>query len=245
MKKLLAVLLAVFMCLTLAACAGGNGGNTEEKSGSVYYLNFKPEADEAWQKLAAQYTEQTGVEVKVVTAASGTYDTTLQNELGKSGAPTLFNVGNAGAVSTYGDYCYNLKGTPVYEEMTTHSFDQAEGDMTYSIGYVYESFGIICNKALLAEAGHDISEITNFETLKAVVEDIHARAGELGFDAFTSSGLDGSSSWRFSGHLATAPLFYEGVNKKMEIKGTYLNEFKNLWDLYINNSATDPVANNT
>ena len=34
-----------------------------EATGSVYYLNFKPEADEAWQKLAATYTEQTGVPV--------------------------------------------------------------------------------------------------------------------------------------------------------------------------------------
>ena len=244
MKKLFAVVLAVLMVFTLAACSTNEGSATEE-TGKVYYLNFKPESDEAWQKLAADYTAETGVEVKVVTAASGTYDTTLQNEMGKSGAPTMFQVGNAGAVSTYGDYCYDLTGTDVYNEMTTHAFDQVGDGITYSIGYCYECFGIIVNKALLTQAGHDISEITNFESLKAVAEDIHARANELGFDAFTNSGLDGSSSWRFTGHLATVPLYYEGVNKKMEIKGTYLDEFKNIWDLYINNSAIDKVANNT
>ena len=245
MKKLFAVLLAVLMMFSLVACGGNENAGSTEATGKVYYLNFKPEADEAWQKLAADYTAETGVEVKVVTAASGTYDTTLQNEMGKSDGPTMFQVGNAGAVSTYGDYCYNLQGTDVYNEMTTHAFDQANGDMTYSIGYCYECFGIIVNKALLKEAGHDISEITNFETLKAVAEDIHARANELGFDAFTNAGLADSSSWRFSGHLATVPLYYEGVNSKTEIKGTYLNEYKNIWDLYINNSATDKVANNT
>ena len=42
-------------------------------------LNFKPETDEAWQDLAQTYTDQTGVDVRVVTAADGQYDTTLQS----------------------------------------------------------------------------------------------------------------------------------------------------------------------
>ena len=79
------------------------------------------------------------------------------------------------------------------------------------MGYCYEAFGIITNKALLEEAGYSVDDITNFETLKAVAEDIHARSAELGFDAFTSSGMDGSSSWRFSGHLANMPLYYKYV----------------------------------
>ena len=32
------------------------------------------------------------------------------------------------------------------------------------------------NKALLEKAGHSVDEITNFESLKAVADDIHARA---------------------------------------------------------------------
>lgn len=249
MKKLLAVLLAVLMVLTLGACSSStneNGGDsTSSSTGKVYYLNFKPEADEAWQNLAAKYTEETGVEVKVVTAASGNYDVSLQNELNKSTQElTLFQLTNDGAVSTYGDYCMDWNGTDVYNEMTTHEFDLVKDGKTLGIGYTYECFGIIVNKALLKEAGHDISEITNFETLKAVAEDIHSRASELGFDAFTNAGLADSSSWRFSGHLITVPLHYQGVTSKQEITNEYLDEYKNIWDLYLNNSATDPVANN-
>ena len=167
----------------------------EPASGSVYYLNFKPEADEAWQKLAATYTEQTGVPVKVVTAASGTYDTTLAAELDKSSAPTLFQCGNQGAINSYGDYCYPLDGTAIMDQMTTDAFNlKGEDGQTLSIGYCYEAFGIIVNKALLEKAGHSIDEITDFASLKAVADDIHARAEELGFDAFSSAGLDGSSS---------------------------------------------------
>ncbi len=250
MKKLLSVLLAVLMVFALAGCSNSNEtkneGGENTAAGSVYYLNFKPEADEAWQALAKKYTEQTGVNVKVVTAASGTYDTALQNELGKTTQElTMFQLTNDGAVATYGDYCYDLNGTDIYNEMTTHDFDLVKNGKTLGVGYCYECFGIIVNKALLKEAGYEISDITNFESLKKVAEDIHSRAAELGFDAFTNAGLADSSSWRFSGHLITLPLHYEGVTAKGEIKGTYLNEFKNIWDLYLNNSATDPVANNT
>ena len=268
MKKLLAVLLALLMVLSLVACGAAPAETpntpaepetpaTEEPAaepetpaatGSVYYLNFKPESDAAWQEIAKTYTEQTGVPVKVVTAASGQYDTTLTAELDKDAAPTMFQVGNLGAVNSYGEFCYNLEGTDVYNEMTTTDFNlKNEAGETVSIGYCYEAFGIIVNKALLEKAGHSVDEITNFESLKAVADDIHARADELGFDAFTSAGLDGSSSWRFSGHLANMPLYYEfrddGVTEQpATIKGTYLENYKNIWDLYITDTATTGAA---
>lgn len=206
MKKFLATLLALVMALSLVAC----GSSKDEAKGSVYYLNFKPEADQAWQDLAKTYTKQTGVEVKVVTAASGQYDTMLTSELDKEAAPTMFQVGNQGAVNSYGDFCYPLDNTDVMKEMTTQDFNlkNAAGE-TVSIGYCYEAYGIIVNKALLKRAGYELTDITNFETLKKVADDIHARASELGFDAFSSAGLDGTSSWRFSGHLANMPLYYE------------------------------------
>ena len=259
MKKIIAMLLALVMVFALCAC-GQPAAPAEQPAeapaeqpaeepapaaeGSVYYLNFKPEADEAWQSIAKTYTQLTGVPVKVVTAASGTYQEILTAEMDKSEAPTMFQVGNQGAVATWGEYCYDLTGTDVWNEMTTHAFDLTNADgFTYSIGYCYECFGIIVNKALLEKAGHSIDEITNFESLKAVADDIHARAEELGFDAFSSAGLDGSSSWRFSGHLANMPLYYEfrddGVTAQpATITGAYLDNFKAIWDLYITDSAT-------
>jgi len=217
--------------------------------GSVYWLNFKPESDEALQAIAAKYTEETGVPVKVVTAASGTYSETLTAEMDKSSAPTLFVVGNQAGVQTWGDYCYDLTGTPVAEELNTDAYNLYDADgKLCSIGYSVECFGIIVNKELLETAGHSVDEITNFETLKAVADDIHARADELGFDAFTSSGMDDSSSWRFSGHLANLDLFYESrdaggwTEAPAEITGAYLDNFKNLWDLYTTDTATDKAA---
>ena len=270
MKKLIAMLLAVVMVFGLAAC-GGNSAPAETKapsaeapaeteapaaeapaaSGSVYYLNFKPEADAAWQALAKSYTEQTGVEVKVVTAASGTYSDTLTAEMAKSEAPTLFQCGNAQGLLDWGDYCLDLTDTDVAKELTTNDFNlYDESGALKALGYCYEAFGIIVNKALLETAGYKVEDIKDFASLKAIADDIHARASELGFDAFSAPGLEGSSSWRFSGHLANMPLYYEfaedGVTEQpATIKGTYMNLFKNIWDLYITDTAADPKTLST
>ena len=253
MKKYLAMILALVMALSLVACGdkkddSADNSDGDTASGRVYWLNFKPEADEALQKVAAMYTEKTGVPVTVVTAASGTYNETLTAEMDKSAPPTLFVVGNQAAVDTWGDYCYDLSGTAVANELNTDAYNLYDADgKLCSIGYCYECYGIIVNEDLLAKAGYQLSDITNFETLKAVAEDIHSRAAELGFDAFTSSSMSGDSSWRFTGHLANLEYYYESVDDPdawkvcpPSIKGTYMQNFKNLWDLYINNSAVAP-----
>ena len=263
-KKLLSALLSVAMAATLLVGCGGKEeapaaatdtpAASEEataedvasaEGGSVYYLNFKPEQDEAWQKLAAAYTEETGVEVTVVTAASGQYETTLMSEMGKSSAPTLFQVNGPVGLANWKDYCYDLAGTEVYKELTNESFALKEGDVVYGIGYVIESYGIIANKTLLTEAGYDVAEITTFEALKACAEDITARSAELGFAAFSSAGMDSSSDWRFKTHLANLPIYFEyqeeGISSTPAIQGTYLDNYRAMWDLYINNSTCAPA----
>ncbi len=242
MKKLLAMLLAVAMVLSMAVMVSA------EETGSVYYLNFKPEFDGALQELAATYTAKTGVQVKVVTAASGQYSDTLTGEMSKSSAPTIFNIGNMAGLEDWDDYALDLTDTAIAAELNTDAFNlyNAEGELK-AIPNCYESFGIIVNTKLLEKAGHSLDEIVDFASLKAVADDIHARADELGFDAFSAAGLDGSSSWRFSGHLANMPLYYEFRDDEVTempatITGAYMDNFKNIWDLYINDSAADATS---
>ena len=246
MKKYLALVLAIVLSLSMVV--GLTGCTKTNKEGSVYYLNFKPEADAAWQALAQKYTELTGVDVKVVTAASGTYNDVLTAEMDKENPPTLFQCGNAGAIKTWGEFCYDLSKTDFYKEMTTDDFNlYGENGELLAAGYCYEAFGIIVNKALLKQAGYAITDIKDFASLKQIADDIHARAEELGFDAFSAAGLDGSSSWRFSGHLANMPLFYQFRDDNIKsqpatITDAYLDNFKNIWDLYTTDSATTGAA---
>ena len=239
MKKALSLLLITILCVGLfAGCAGG-------EKGRVYWLNFKPESDEVLQEVAKMYTEETGVEVKVLTAASGTYNQTLLAEMDKAEAPTLFVIGNQNAVKEWKDYALNLKDSAIAKELNTDAYNMydADGNLV-SIGYCYECYGIIVNPTLIEKAGYKMDDLKNFEGLKKVAEDIHKRAKELGFDAFSASDMDDSSSWRFTGHMANLEYYYESRDAggwkecPAEIKGTYMENFKNLYDLCINNSMT-------
>ena len=249
MKKFLAMLLALVMALSLVACGEKKddtkteGGDTA--TGKVYYLNFKPEQDQDWQDLAKAYTEETGVPVTVLTAASGTYEEKLTSEIAKTDAPTLFQVNGPVGLASWKDYCYDLKDSQIYGELTSDSFALKDGDAVAGIGYVIESYGLIANKTLLEKAGYTVEDIQSFEDLKKVAEDITARKDELGFAAFTSAGMDGSSDWRFKTHLANLPIYFEyqadGINSTDAIKGTYLDNYKAIFDLYINNSTCAPA----
>ena len=262
MKKLIALLLALVMVIGLVACGNNaeapeapeapkadapEAPKAEAAEGSVYWLNFKPESDEVLQKVAELYTSKTGVPVKVVTAASGTYNETLTAQMDKSDAPTLFVAGTQAAIKEWGDYCLDLTGTEIANELNTDAYMlyDEEGKLC-SIGYCYECYGIIVNKELLVKAGYAEDYITNFATLKEVAEDVHARAAELGFDAFSSAGMDGSSSWRFTGHLINLEYYYESVDAPeawetcpATLTGKYMDNYKNLYDLMVVNSATD------
>ena len=240
-KKLLALLLSAVCAMSLAVGCGSSADSDE--AGKVYYLNFKPEQNDAWVALAETYTNETGVEVEVVTAASGNYETTLMSEMGKDGAPTLFQVNGPVGLANWKDYCYDLSETDIYGQLTSDAYALKDGDAVSGIAYVIESYGIITNKTLLAQAGYSVDDIKSFADLKAVAEDITNRSAELGFAAFSSAGMDGSSDWRFKTHLANLPIYFEyqadGIGSTDAIKGTFLDNYRAMWDLYINNSTCD------
>ncbi len=260
-KKITALALAVLMAGSVfAGCGSKTESGTESgaasgktaSTGKVYYLNFKPEQAEQWVELAKTYTDETGVQVDVQTAASGTYESTLKSEMAKDEAPTLFQVNGPVGLASWKDYCYDLSDSAVYKDIASDDYVLKEGDAVKGIAYVIETYGIIYNKALLNDyfALDDavitsIDELNNFEALKAVAEDIQARKDELGVEgAFTSAGMDSSSDWRFKTHLANLPIYYEyladGISSTDAIKGTYLDNYKAIWDLYINNATCEP-----
>ena len=255
-KRILALMLAAAMTAGLVTGCGTDSSDSKGGSGGsggkVYYLNFKPEQADQWVELANQYTDETGVQVDVQTAASGTYESQLKSEMAKDEAPTLFQVNGPVGLATWKDYCYDLSGSDVYKDVQSDDYVLKDGDQVLGIAYVIETYGIIYNKALLNdyfEADYSsiksIDDLNNFEALKTVAEEIQAHKDDLGVaGAFTSAGMDSSSDWRFKTHLANLPIYYEykdkGITSTDAIEGTYLDNYKEIWDLYINNSTCEP-----
>ncbi|TCE71870.1 ABC transporter solute-binding protein, family 1 [Bifidobacterium longum subsp. longum] len=252
-KSAVAVAAIAAMSLgTLAACGSSTSG--DDAKGKVYYLNFKPEAADQWAALAKEYTKEKGVDVKVQTAASGTYEQTLKSEIAKTEAPTLFQVNGPVGYQNWKKYTADMSNTDVYKELTNQDVALKDGDKVVGAPYVMETYGLIYNKDILNKyfaldgaKATSMDEIDNFDTLKAVADDMQARKDELGIKgAFTSAGFDSSSDWRFKTHLANLPLYYEFKDDNVTeqpatIKGTYLPNYKKIFDLYITDSTTDPT----
>ncbi|MCC8103175.1 MAG: ABC transporter substrate-binding protein [Clostridiales bacterium] len=240
----------------------------EANTGSVYMLNDRPETDVAWQALAASYTEQTGIEVTVVTPEDGEYDLTLQSEMADAGAPTIYVINNSSDAATWDNYTYDLTESAIYEHLSDHSFSIEYNNKIAGVAYCYECYGIIYNQTILnlycemdGALITSAEEINSLETLVDVAGDITDRLDEInealanaGTDfeltgAFTSAGLDSDSSWRFSGQLAGLALYYEFLDDgadllsgEAEINGTYLDQFKQIWDMYITYTGADAAT---
>lgn len=277
MKKVFVILLTVVLLVSMTSClvvpldqqssSGSSGAANQpvkpvaaEKAMEIYFLNFKPEIAEVYQKVAADYEAETGVKVNVVTAASGTYETTLKSEIAKADAPTIFQINGPVGFQAWKEYCADLSGTRLYGYLSDKSLAVSEGNGVYGIPYVVEGYGIIYNNAILqkyftlpdkAVSITTADEIDSFADLKAVVEDMTAKKVSLGIEGvFASTSLNQGEQWRWQTHLANLPLYYEFRDNKDfdntvlagleagEIQFKYGDQFRNIFDLYTNNSST-------
>jgi raffinose/stachyose/melibiose transport system substrate-binding protein len=228
-----------------------------QAGGEIYYLNFKPEVADIYQKIGDEYKAETGVTLKVVTAASGTYEQTLKSEIAKTDAPVLFQINGPVGYQAWKDYTADLKDTELYKHLSDKSMAVTDGSGVYGIPYVVEGYGIIYNNAIMSKyfaldgaKAKSMDEVNNFQTLQAVVEDMTAKKAQLGIKGvFSSTSLKPGEDWRWQTHLMDVPIFYEWRDNKVdlasdatkEIKFQYSDNFKNLFDLYINNSVTPPT----
>lgn len=258
-KKIISLFLSLIIIFSIMSLVGCGDRGTAD----IYFLNFKPESANVYQEIAEKYEEETGVSVKVVTAAANTYEQTLKSEIAKSGAPTIFQVNGPIGYQSWKDYCLNIENSDFAKLLSddTLAIRDAEGNGVYAVPYVVEGYGIIYNDAIMKKyfafsdkaVNIDSAEqITNFETLKAVVEDMSTHKSELGIDGvFASTSLSSGEDWRWQTHLLNVPLYYElrdsddytdptiaGLNAK-EVAFRYAKNYRNLFDLYINNSITE------
>lgn len=267
LKKLMFLMLALTLVAGMAAgcsskeeAGGSGGGGNSGKAQEIYFLNFKPEIEAVYKKIAKDYEAETGVKVKVVTAAAGTYETTLKSEITKSDAPTIFQMNGPVGYQNWKNYTLDLKDTKLYSYLSDQSLAVTSEGGVYGIPYVVEGYGIIYNDAIMkkyfalpdkAVSVSSMAEVNNFATLKAVVEDMTAKKEQLGIKGvFASTSLAAGEQWRWHTHLANLPLYYEfkdnrdfdntvlaGLASK-EVEFKYNQNYKNTFDLYLQNSVT-------
>lgn len=265
-KKIIALTAAVLLLLgVFTGCnrSSQNNGGTEGNNSNqatvkeIRYLNFKPEIAEVYDRISDAYESETGIRLVVETAASGTYESTLTARMATDDAPTIFQINGPIGYTSWADYCTDLKNTELYKHLNDKSLAITSDNGVYGIPYVVEGYGIIYNSKIL-DAYFALPEkqteytsaddITSFAALKAVVEDMQANKDKLGINGvFAATSLKTGEDWRWQTHLMNIPLTLEFRDKNVDLTGNgyktidfkYSENFKNIFDLYINNSTTD------
>ena len=177
-RKLMSVLLAGAMVLSLAAC--GTGAN-KPSDNAVRLLNGKPEIDSQLQALAAKYQEETGNVLTVETIGG---DTNASDELKKmyqgNNMPDIFVI-EANQASTWDGMLADLAG----EEWTNKTGFELVNDSMGTIGFPYtvEATALGYNADLLAKAGVDPASLTSPDAWKAACETLDSKKDELGITA--------------------------------------------------------------
>lgn len=271
MKKTLSIILAFCILLFTVAC-GRNGGNdtqnstqpnsnTQQKNIEIYYLNFKPEVADIYKQIAKDYEKETGVKVKVVTAASDTYEQTLASEISKSNPPTIFQVNGPIGYESWKNYCADLKDTKIYSLLNDKTLAITNDGGVYGIPYVIEGYGIIYNDEILQKyfasknkktSFKSVDDIDSFKDFKALVEDMQRLRDELGIEGvFSSTSFSSGNQWRWNTHLLNIPFHYEMAENESFDSSTlaglaaesfdfkHHKTFKDIFDLYLDNSVTD------
>lgn len=221
MRKLIAILTVIMLLLSLVCLTGCE---QETPVGRVYFINSNPEADEMWQKLAQEYTETTGVQVKVYSVSQENAYAEVLAAMNSDWVPSMFLCQDQEELKRWEGYVLELTDSAVYKACDERGFNlEDDQGKVWGVGYSYQVFGMIVNTQLLTQAGYEVTDITDFASLKAVAEDITARREELGFAAFASAGTDA----RFAQQIANMVQYYDAQD---------LENFKNLWDLYLDNA---------
>lgn len=262
MKKVISILLSVCLLTTLfVGCNRENenngGGSSAQKASTVRFLNFKPEVANVYDEIAKAYKQEKGVELVVETAANGNYEQTLTAKMGTDEAPTLFQINGPKGYANWKNYCADLSNTELYKHLTDKSLAVTVDGKVYGIPYVVEGYGIIYNEEItdkyfaLNEKNTKLTsmdEVNSFDKLKEIVEDMQNNADKLGIKGvFASTSLKTGEDWRWQTHLANIPVYFEFKDNKVDLSSDdtanidfkYSENFKNIFDLYLNNSTTD------
>ena len=259
LKKKISWVLAMTMAATMLGGCLTTSAEESSYDGTIRWLNYKPEVADAMQEIAAAYTEETGIDVQIETAASGQYEATLTARMDSSDAPTIFVIDSINMLNTWKDYISDLSDTELYSMVTDDSYTMNDGNGTiYGISNALEAWGIIVNKGITdayfaspnkSTEYTSLDDLYTFDALKAVVEDMTAMKDELGIQGvFGSTSLKAGDDWRYQTHLMNQPLYWEwGGNENIDLNGAvpeftfeYSENYKNILDLYLNNSVTEP-----
>lgn len=204
MKRLLSLLLAALLLLSLAACGEKNptpdaserdtsGTDAPAAATTLTVLSASPALSGALEEIAAAYRAKTGVSLRVQSEPAATYHGALSTALNRTAdAPALFALTGWDDFDAVRDRCADLGGTSLASFLSDRSLSLTDGGKLKAIPVDVTAWGLLYNEAVTDRyfalkdkktSYASMDEITDFQKLKALCEDMAAHKKELGIDA--------------------------------------------------------------
>lgn len=229
MKRLLSLLLAALLLLSLAACGEKTAPNASEQdtaqtetpsaATTLTVLSASPALSDALDEIASAYRAKTGVALRVQSEPEATYRSALRTALDKTDTPALFALTGPDDFDAVRDRCADLGGTALAAFLGDRSLSLTDGGKLKAIPIDITAWGLLCNEDVTDRyfaltdkktSYASLDEITDFKKLKALAEDMAAHKKELGIDAVFADLPLRADSTDWLRH-ASAPALYPDV----------------------------------
>lgn len=256
MKKLLAILLALVMVLSLVACGGSSEKAEEPKAeanapaaeapaassaNSIRLINGKIEVDAQLKKLAEMYKAETGVEV-VIESLGGGIDIqgTIKGYYQADNMPDIFVNGGAADFDNWDGLLVDMA-----DQAWAADTDAAYVDETYgTIGFPYtvEAVGLAYNADLMAKAGIDPKTLNTPAAIADAFAKLDGMKDELGITAvvgycaeptnlYWSTGNHMFANYLDAGLARDDRTYIDMLNDGGKLDADRLTKFAELFDL--------------
>ncbi|WP_312643350.1 extracellular solute-binding protein [Hydrogenoanaerobacterium sp.] len=252
-KKILAVLLAVAMAFSAAACtkkgntsssgaATSPGVGTEQTEVDIF--QFKVEISDALTKAAKTYMDANPkIKININTVGGGDdYGAALRAKMQSGAKPDIFNVGGPQDLKDWAEKLEDLSDQPwVKNAVEGTLLAVTENGKTYGLPYAIEGYGLIYNRAIFETAGIATEKIKTYAEIESAMKTLKGKIdkGELkqkypSLEAVFE--LPAKETWVTGLHTLNLPLAAEFKGpieafKSPTVKFTYANELKALIDL--------------
>lgn len=213
MKRLIAVLFCLIVgASVLMACEGA------PKQVTLKLMQFKPEITDQVYAMAKQYNRENPnvtIEAQVLQAD---YEAVLKSKINSGDAPDIFMSNGYFYNKVFLDYSYDLSKESFMKKVDPSTLTAATWNgKIYGFPFLVESYGIIYNKKLFADAGITV--------LPKTLSQFEAACKKLQAKGITPFGNGYKESWVFK-HVFSFQQAGEGGNYQQQAENLNGGKFK-------------------
>jgi len=233
MKKLIGLMLVMVLVFTMAGCGNETAteateegttsqattetaettdeGSTSEASSEtvkITFLNTKGEIQAQLEEVAKTFQVDTGIELEILPAGSGTSPFERMTSLYASGnAPTL-SMMDVGDLAAFEEVMTDLSSEKWIDDAMPGSLEIAQlNGKQLAFPFAVEGFGLIYNKAAIESATGETFDPSSIAT-KSDLEALFVKIQNGGTAPIAISPLD----WSLAAHYLSIPFAAEGVD---------------------------------